>query len=235
MKRIAILLRGFHQLTPKVSKQGRHTTSPTHFDYRDVFFSFMRMVWEPLQLLGHEMDLYISTYHSEIDETLKFLPNIKNILFMGKDGNQSLTFLRGMQTIPDEYDIYLVLRFDLWYKQPITQWMPYFLENSPQVFVTHREYEREWNNKRRIGDVIMAYNQKGKTLIQNIMMREKVFNPHWFHTMYEKVTNEGMIVSFLADGFYDSNTSYDKRPECSNPLYIFWGRPYHHSDRPFFV
>jgi hypothetical protein len=233
MKTIAILLRGFHQLTPKVSKQGRHNTSPTHFDYRDVFFSFIKMIWEPLQSLGYNPDLYISTYHSEIDETLKFLPNVKSILYMGKESNQGLTFLRGIQSISDQYDIYLILRFDLWYKQPITNWMPIFLEQDPQIYVTHREYEKEWNNKQRIGDVMMALNQKGKSLLQNIMERENTLISHWFHLMYHKVTNEGMTVSFLADGFFDSNTSYDSRPECCNPLYIFWGRPYHHKDRPY--
>jgi hypothetical protein len=233
MKTIAILLRGFHQLTPKVSKQGRHNTSPTHFDYRDIFFSLMKMVWEPLQSLGYNPDLYISTYHSEIDETLKFLPNVKNILFMGKESNQGRTFLRGMQTIPDQYDIYLVLRFDLWYKQPIMHWLPLVLHQSPHVYLPHREYEKPWNRDRRVGDVIMAFNQEGKTLIQNIMSRERTFRADWFHTMYDRITNEGMTVSFLTDGFYDSNTSYDKRPECCNPFYIFWARPYHHPDRPF--
>jgi len=229
--KIAILFRGFHKLNEKVSKHDRHFTSPTHFDYRECFFSFIKKIYEPLIQENHHIDLYVITYHSEIDESLKHLPNVKNILFMNRDSNQPKTFQKGLFSIPDTYDLYIVTRFDLFYKQEITRWLPILQTDTPHLCAPWREYAHHWNKDHRMSDVIYAMNTQAKIITQKLI-NELPSNKDILHTLYNPLTERGCIISFFSMGFYDSNPTYDARAECCNPFYTFWARPYHHFDTP---
>lgn len=230
--KIAILIRGFHKLNERVSKHDRHSTSPLHFDYRECFFSFTNMILTPLIEEGFDVDLYIVTYHSEIDESLKYLPNLKNILFMNRDSNQPKTLIKGLQSIPNKYETYIVLRFDLWYKQDIRRWLPKCSNVKPNLYVPWREYQKQWDRDHRMGDVIYIMNTKAKETMIQLITELPNTGKDTLHGLHDKLTEKDCIVSFLTSGFFDSNTTYDARRECCNPFYIFWARPYHHHDFP---
>lgn len=230
--KIAILIRGFHQLNKRVSRHDRHKTSPDNFDYRECFFSFIKMIFEPLIQEGHQVDIYVVTYHSEIDESLKFIPHLKNILFMNRDSNQPITFMKGLESIPNKYDTYIVTRYDLWYKQDIRRWLPKCSSTVPNLFVPWREYQKQWNKDNRIGDVIYVMNTEAKIIFCQAIKEHPKPCADTLHTIHNRLVDKGCIISFLTTGFFDSNPTYDNRRECCNPFYIFWGRPYHHYDFP---
>ena len=228
--KIAILLRGFHYITKETNRQTRHRTSPTVFDFREVSFSFITQVYQPLLEKQHTIDIYIITYHSKIEESLKYIPGIKNIKFSPNDSTQFQTFKEGIKSIPDEYELYLITRFDLFYKQNLEKWFPKEIQlNEPVLYAGFKETLNA-GNAGGIGDCFFLFTQKGKKLLEEYLNETKTL-PN-FHKINKPLSQKGMHVKTLFDGHFDSNTSFDTRPDCKNPLYIMWDRPYHHKDIP---
>jgi len=223
--KIAILIRGFHYITKDTSRHHRHRTSPQHFDYREVLFSFIKNIYEPL--LPHLIDLYLTTYHSPIEDSLRFLPNVKLIHFNENDSNQFLTLKNGLQKISTDYDLYIITRFDLFHKVPLQ--LP-TLQEQPTFYPVFKE-TLQAGNAGGIGDCFMIFNQNGQKILLEYF-NEIQHSPKNLHLINHHLIKKGICVLPLFEGHFDSNTSFDSRPDCKNPFYIMWGRPYHHKDIP---
>lgn len=227
--KIAILIRGFHYITKETPKKGRHRTSPTVFDFRQVFFSFIKQIYNPLIKNNNSIDIYLTTYSSEIEEQLQFIKDLGKILINPKEHNQFFTLRDGIKNIPDEYELYIITRFDLFYKQNISKWIPEFNQDEPILYTGFKETLNA-GNAGGIGDCFFMVNQKGKKILEEYLDESKP-TPN-LHKINKPLEKKGMLIKTLFKGHYDSNTSFDTRADCKNPLYIMWGRPYHHKDIP---
>jgi hypothetical protein len=206
--RIAILLRGKHDAM--------------------CHKSFEEMVYKPLVNAGNSVDVYIVTYHSENDEKLKKYSNVKEIFWANDSNNQVQTFVQGLKSIPNNYDLYICLRFDLIYKKPFTEFMPTFSANEKRVWVAWKEYKSGWEEHKRVADTIHLVTKDAKD--EFISVLEAGFSQE-IHRLYNSLSPK-MPIHFLVDGFFDSNTSTSAIPEMKNPIYIFNNRPYYHNDKP---
>lgn len=232
MTKIGILIRGYHKIVEHTTRNQRHYTSPKCFDFRECFFSFIKMIVEPLEQAQYDISIYVSTYHSIIEKSLKGVPYLKNTILLNENGSTQLkTYYEGLKSMPDTLDCYLVVRFDLWYKKKITEWLPICIQEKPHICLSWKEYYNNWNKDRRVGDVIHFMNREGKKILQSIL-RIASNDKDFMHYLYPQLEHKGVHLTFLTQGYYDSNPTYDGRPECCNPFYIFWGRPYHHHDWP---
>jgi hypothetical protein len=247
----AVLIRGHHHYEEHLGKPNtseiRMTTSPKQFDYREFYHSIIKNIINPIKNLQASIDIYISTYHSKIEETLFNLEHFKNINLLNIDGSsQILTLKKGLDIIPNQYDSYLILRFDLLYKKPITDfWQP---KNEEKIFLTWKETEHLWKSHNRIGDALFIINGKKsfedfKNGIKKYLHTEDYnyntkakdgeiyFPTRSAHYAYPFIKNETNNIEFLVDGYYDTGTSIPN-PLCKNPIYIQAKRPYYFDDYP---
>jgi hypothetical protein len=211
--RAAILIRGFY--TNKCKK------------------SFTKNIYDPLVAAGWAVDVYISTYDNKDDALLRTYPGVKDIFYQPETNRQSHTYLEGLTKIPDDYDLYMVTRFDLNYKKPVTDWMPKdYVKNANKVWVLWREYESLWNEHRRVADTIHFATRAGKKSLESVLEENKNGQLGGdLHMLYDILIKKAEI-GILVDGFYDSNPSKGNTPEMKNPIYIFHKRTYSHNDGP---
>lgn len=211
--KIAILFRGFHYYENKNIVRGAHITRQRTFDYRDCFQNIKNNIIIPLRK-NHEVDIYLVTYHSPIEQQLG--NNFKYIKFVPFSNTQKQTLIAGLEFVKNvKYDRVIVLRLDLVYKKPIIKWNIPFEKNT--VYLPWREYKHLWNKQRRTGDTIFIVDS---CLGEFIHVLKQINNTH---VIYNKLK---MNVKFICNGFYDSNTTH-KSAMSNNPIYRMYGRPYH--------
>lgn len=234
--RVAIVLRGFHY---KEETGKTFNNNNLAFDYRNTINSIKKNVLEPLNILRE--DIYVCSYSSQIDGTLRDHFNGENIFLQPGDARstQCVALYSGLEAfLPglEKYDRVFILRFDLVYKAPITNWAArvFELELAGTLWLAFRMRE---NALQFIADTIFATSGSGlrpfidalKHYTTTEEYRREPASLHYIGPMLP------MPVDFIiSDGhFYDTNTSYDARPECKNPIYVMYGRDYHFDDYPF--
>jgi hypothetical protein len=209
-KKIAVLIRGYSD------KRCKKT--------------FRKNIYQPLKNAGWDVDVYMTTYGKENEAELRTYPGIKDVFFQ-EGGTQVQTYIKGLSAIPDTYDLYLVVRFDLNYKKPVTEWMPKTLDGPEQVWVLWREYESLWNEHRRVSDTVHFMTPNGRKAFIDVISKNEGLFMGDMHMLYD-VLNPVAKIGILVDGFFDSNPSKGPEPEMKNPVYIFHKRPYSHNDGP---
>lgn len=243
-----LILRGHHFYEKKIGERNtseeRMANSPEKFDFRDCFPSLKRNI---IDVLGNNVDCYITTYESQINhELFNFVEGIKNISYLSeKKCSQMHTFYHAIKDVPCKYDVYVICRFDLLYKNLLTKFL-HLEEEEEAIYCTWKETQHLWNGHNRIGDALFVV--KGKesfkifkdSLIDYIDLNNtettktakngEIFYPsrsaHYFYPFLEK---NGATIKFLVDGFFDTNTSFP-RQDCNNPIYVMYGRNYYFDD-----
>jgi hypothetical protein len=250
--RTAILIRGHHFYDQKLGKfdtsERRQETAPNIFDYRICYDSIIKNIINPIINLNSKIDIYISTYKSEIDYTLKELENFKDITLLDIEGmSQMHTMKMGLDLIKNDYDTYIILRFDLLYKKTIVSfnWNPL---NNETIHLTWKETETLWDKHNRIGDALFIIN--GKKSFENFKLSinnylhtndityfsytkdgELYYPSRSAHYLYEFLDKNLNNIKFLVDGYYDTGTS-SNNTLSNNPIYVMYGRPYFFNDYP---
>lgn len=139
--------------------------------------NFMRMVLHPLQNDGHNTRIFTAMWFGEDDSMereiieklqpveYKLLDKTKHYDHMGY--TQWDVFMMAMDMVEEsqsedyQTDVTLFLRFDLLWKQPITNWLR-LDDPSWDVMVPWKEYENWWLHHNRVSDVFhMIRNKPG--------------------------------------------------------------------------
>lgn len=241
--RIAIVLRGFHY---KQETSKTFNNNNLAFDYRNTIHSIKKDILEPLNIPAE--DVYVCSYSSPIDSTLGSHFNAANIFLQNAAPGltQCVALYSGLDRFLPElekYDRVFILRFDFVYKAPITKWAARVFEfggdDGSKLWLAFPMRE---NALQFIADTIFAIGGGGggggdglrqfiNTLKDYTTTNEYRREPTTLHYIGPMLP---MPVNFIvADGhFYDTNTSYDARPECKNPIYVMYGRDYYFDDYP---
>jgi hypothetical protein len=167
---------------------------------------------------------------------LRSYPGLKDIFYQPETSRQVDTFVEGLRKVPDDYDLYMITRFDFNYKKPISEWMPKdYIGDANKVWVLWREIEYLWNSSHRVSDSIHFTTRAGKKSLQDVLDAHKspgAILSGDFHQIYDILIQKAEI-GFIVDGFYDSNTSGKGAvPITKNPIYIMNKRTYHHNNAP---
>ena len=249
MSNIAIILRGIHY-KPETSHY--FTNSHNSFDFKNTYQSFINNVFVPLQdTFGcNNVDTYIISYLTDEQHDSFIINNFdKDKVFLREKNNnvtQSIMLSDGINHFPqlNNYNFIIILRFDFLYKQKISAWTSrVFSETSNNLWLAfkmsdeHLEYPDFLNF---MADTIFIIKNENNELRQfNEILSNYVNTPEYsrepsgMHYMGNHLLkyfdNKNDV---LVDGAYDTNTSYDNRIVCKNPIYVLHGRNYFHEDYP---
>lgn len=126
--KICLLLRGLHYFKDYHSPL-QHIGIKT-IDYRESLDNYKKNIFNAFP--NDDIDVYISTYESEIQESLindfkpkaYYLDNFPGIIQDVVDRNYEIVrnINNGIKLIDDEYDLYIITRFDLLFKLPLNRW-----------------------------------------------------------------------------------------------------------------
>ena len=251
--RTAVLIRGHHYYTNPYWIMGGYNSrlsySPKHFDYRTCFRNIENNFLAPLRNLG-ELDVYVTTQHSDMEHTLQDIKGIKKVVHPEWPECQLSTIQTGLKEIPSDYDCYAMIRFDVIYKQPIINLWDYKREET--TFCLWKEEYHNWHSHSRIPDTIFLVNgRKSWNGFKKSVF--EFFDEHaprstWddvkidasgqqyqtargLHHLYPLLTKNCPKVDFVVDGYYASNTQLQDPISC-NPIYILHDRPYYFKDHP---
>ena len=229
MRPITILLRGQHYLGPS-SPHGRSSYQRNFFDIID---QYLKNVPQAFQSQGRPCATKIITYDSPWAHQLTELTKQEDIYvipeqLLGTVGHRQFEVVsKGLGGIPpDDGSVVLVLRFDLVYKKPITDWFDF--DKDFDLCVPFREVGWEqwfehwvpWKAKyssKRIGDCFHIINNQRGNLRKFI--RAISHDPRCAHEKHEDFSGRGLRVEFCVQGFFNSDTACEGRA-ANNPLYV---------------
>ncbi len=193
-------------------------------DSRVCIERFVEYLLRPLQA-EHQVKVYLVTFDSPAVQawTDALNPEIVTLLDP-KVGNQITTFTRGLQDVyahnPD-LDCIIAVRFDLLYLKPFNEWGVKL--SRDQIVFPWREYRHYWRDHKRVGDAIHIVGKNAVPAFFNALQSMGLLRHH-MHLLYYIVTLVYPNLSFIDDGFWDSNTVFNN-PECFNPIYQLCNRP----------
>ena len=235
-KKVTILLRGQHYQDKKTP----FTTGKWNGSFFDIQKNFQKMILNPLK--KYNPKIYISTWQSPIAHKLKkysFNIKIHELKYFDKTGyKQANIILNGLNLIPNnQNDLILILRFDLLWKKPITEWFPF--KKNFDICFPWKGHDGQpdpkllWDCCEQTGDYFWGIQNKNNNLkrfkiaIKN-SLEDQLKRGYPYNNLHE-------IYSFLKDlkcifaikGFYPS-TSCSRY--STNPIFINYNRPYHFKD-----
>jgi hypothetical protein len=90
------------------------------------------------------------------------------------------------------------------------------------VFFSWREYEEDWNARRRVGNAFHILDAPHVPAFDEALGQ---LGPQPdLHRLYDLLAAKQVPLDFTEPGFYDSNTLFGDR-ECTNPIYRIGNRP----------
>lgn len=226
--KIAILIRGLHYYMNYQSPLAH--IGLKNIDYRESYQSFIENIYEPLR--EQSVDIYISTYHSEIEEQLnKDFSPITGIYYdfpgiindhVIRNYEIAKVIGGGLDLMKDGYDWYVITRFDLLYLMKITEFP--VLDNC--VNLTHHNTSNNVDDNIHIFDkthfikfrkAISAICNKGYSACYKYNTKSK--NPvHLLHCMnffLRYANNWKCDINYLEpEGIYSPHTSPFYRINC---------------------
>lgn len=193
-------------------------------DSRVCIERFIQFLLRPLQA-EHRVKIFFVTYDGPgveawVDATK---PELVTLLDADKS-NQIATFTRGLQDVYAHFqdlDCIVAVRFDLLYLKSFDEWGVKL--SRDQIVFPWREYKYYWRDHKRVGDAIHIIGKNALPAFFNALQCIGILRPH-MHLMYYIVTLLYPNLSFIDDGFWDSNTLFNN-PECFNPIYQICNRP----------
>lgn len=193
-------------------------------DSRICIERFIQYLLRPLEA-EHRVKVFFVTYDGPgvqaWVEAVK--PELVTLLDPEKSG-QITTFTRGLQDVHANFqdlDCIVAVRFDLLYLKPFDAWGVKL--SRDQIVFPWREYKYYWRDHKRVGDAIHIIGRDALPAFFNALQCVGILRPH-MHLMYYIVTLLYPNLSFIDEGFWDSNTLF-KNPECFNPIYKICNRP----------
>lgn len=229
IKKVSILLRGQHYQHENDISKKKWLGS-----FFDIYKNFEKMILNPLQK-RFETEIYISSWNSPVEQELQKISN--NIILhsmenFDKKGYQQTNIIHnGLNLIPEnKNDLIIILRFDLLYKKPITDWVPF--NKKFDICLPWRGSglgpKSIWKKAKIISDFFFIIknnknnlNKFKKTILEN---KKRNYELHW---IYPSLIKKKLKIIFADNGFYPSKSCTKHKP---NPIYINYNRPYHFND-----
>lgn len=214
--KIALLVRGHNML-----EKDRFGVP---MDSRVCIETFLKLILAPLRAL-HEVKVYFVTYQSPALQAWVDATTPERVLLLdAAQSSQISTFARGLKEIHDndpEYDCIIATRFDLLYLKSFSDWRVNL--NRDCLIFTWREYLAYWRDHRRVGDAIHIVGRNALPSFYTALQCVGLLRPN-MHLMYYIVSTLYGNISFIEEGYWDSNTLFNE-PEAFNPLYLICNRP----------
>jgi hypothetical protein len=212
---------------------------PVDFNFKKSKNNMIEMVINPLKE-RFSVETYVSPSYDSNFQLIKKTLNPKEIWYDKKEANlkawekQPLHVNNAINGIIRElkkgidYDCYLLIRFDMIWKEKITNFINNF---SSDIVFSFREVGHTTQNKKCVCDSIHWFNVNGdiKNKISFFNKLFNVFSSNLYLDAQEKASILGISTGFMIDGEYDTNTG---RPFKSsvNPMYVLGGRQYFFDD-----
>ena len=213
---IALLVRGYNML-----EKDRFGFP---LDSRVCIERFVQFLLQPLQA-EHQVKVYFVTYDSPAlpawVEAVK--PELATLLDAGAS-SQISTFTRGLQDVYARFrdlDCIVAVQFDLLYLKPFNDWG--IKLSRDQIVFPWREYKYYWRDHKRVGDAIHIVGASALQAFFTALQCVGLLRPN-MHLLYYIATLLYPNLSFIDDGFWDSNTLFNN-PESFNPVYRICNRP----------
>jgi len=194
-------------------------------DSRICIDRFIQYIVRPLES-EHQVKVFFVTYDSPglqawVDAVKPELVTLLDV----NNSSQISTFTRGLQDVYSRYpdlDSVIAVRFDLLYQKPFNEWGVKL--GRDQIVFPWREYKYYWRDHKRVGDAIHIIGANAIPAFFNALQCLGIIRSH-MHLMYYIVTLLYSDLSFIDDGFWDSNTLFNN-PEAFNPIYQICNRPH---------
>lgn len=221
--KIAILLRG---------AIGRNKSANSYFlyefSYKKTLKSFQKHITNDLDKNEIKYDLYGSIKASPyLEENKDFVKDFEFIEYIfNEDTTQFDDIVTGLELIKSyniNYDLVLITRIDLLYKNFITKWN--YNENKFN-FCWKEALEKSWSC-----DNIYIFPFKYiDTIINLYKINSKHFNNKYFaQNILSKQIKKNLgteNIHYMTEKHFFSGTNWGS-PACNNPIYIIYGYAYH--------
>jgi hypothetical protein len=204
----------------------------------DSFNHFMSHIYIPLKKIYEIVDVYMIAHKfahpkfefikKELHKTCDFF----NIYWTDKIESPRLTcsyfnLIKFCLNSKIKYDRYIITRNDIFYKQKISYWNPPN-NNSNFCYYLFKDYAENWNNGKKISDIIFIIDgdlKKFQNSIKNYIIKYPIKSD--MHDIYIFLEREYNInISHIVEGNYDSNTAKNIK-DSYNPIYIMINRLYY--------
>ena len=237
--RIALLFRGFHAYRHK--PQGRSAAALGAFDFRGPWPNIRRTLLLPLQRRG-AVTCFAATYESDaptqaaLEAALDLAPD-RVLYHPATEGLMQADVLGAglrmvlVASLGRDFDEVWVARFDVVYKQPLERW-PLGRLLPRGVTLPFREHDQR--EPGLVGDVLLVLSGHWLPLARVFHITQQLATSREvvaLHRLARELEAASVPWGTLYDGCFESNT-IGKGPECNNPLYLMYGRPYHFGDAP---
>ncbi len=196
-KKIAIIIKG---ATGKINNWGL-------INFDECYQSFKTNILNYFKNLNYDVDIYIHTYKSNNEKKIINLLKPKKIIFeeFNQNSNQLNSLNKIINEVPEDYDSYLIVRFDILYKKS----MNYFNINFNESYYLFNQP----NNT--INDILFIISKNNFTLFKKYLsdiIKKKVRGLHTLKLPFE--------IKTICKNKYYSDTDY---PEIfilnNNPIY----------------
>lgn len=173
MAKIAILLTGF-------SYGMRNDTRTVKTDWNQAKHEVKSQVIDCFVSQGHDVSVYLTTYHSEQVEQIVNFYNPKGTLILPFEGSeQRATYIQSLkQMITEDVDVIVSTRFDIAFKQPVTSLN---LDFEKFNFFARTDKLRYWVDSRFIDDVIFVFPKRYLPYLIETVEELIAYNNHGEH------------------------------------------------------
>ena len=219
--KISILLRGQHYQNNVLPSNKKWFGS-----FFDIIGNFKKMILYPLKE-KFNVEIYISSWTSPIQYKFNKYKSIFHPIENYEKNNfkQANIILNGLNLIPNnQNDLILILRFDLLWKIPITNWFPF--KANFDICMLWREGYSDWHWQNNFAtDVFFAIKNQNNNLNKfkkaiEIHLQKHVnsFAPYSLHYLYPLL--KPMKTIFCFNDHYSSRTGGNGMGMGPNPIYI---------------
>ncbi len=151
MSKIAILLTG-------VSYGMRTETRVVNTDWNLAKQSIKQNIIEPFISLGHDVNVYMTTYvHDQLLDMINFYNPKKVLLLRYQGSHQRITYMQSlMQLLSEDVDFIVATRFDIKFLQTLTS----YPINYEKFNFTFRQIGDWWDNHEYVDDNLFIFPKK---------------------------------------------------------------------------
>jgi len=169
--KVALIFRGEHIRKPE---ECLHDQSRKYIDALICWNNWKATLINDLKNKGNQVDIIFITYYSDLLEKLKETMNPKHVELYEKTDSleifeKAIDFMIKQE---NEYDRFLILRFDVRYRVPITSWPKW---NEQGVFMVNRDVN--WNSIKVYDDIVFPVDKGYCNLFKTAYYETKTYYP----------------------------------------------------------
>ncbi len=194
--KIALLLRGLTCLENYI----HHTGKVYNINYKNNLYNIQYLINNLKQ--NHQVDIYISTLTSKLNDQVISDFNPKTHIFLDKLTNQSDCLKAGLELIKEHYDFVIVTRFDLKLKS-----------NILDLRIDYDKFNLLWREQtkdHRVNDCIHLFNYK--FLNEFIKALNDCPYKKCIHHIIPHLNINQDDIHFIYEDYYDSNSDKQENP-----------------------